>query len=195
MIGQRLLSAVACFLAFGLGLMVAEGAASEADNDRIRTVFQAAIANPDDPALVDAFVAELPEIPPGSGRYVVEGDILINRAEIGAYLKSFSDNAVKDRKSIELIVNRGPGGEFDYWQDPFGDKHEHYSDGDVFTADQPMGVHEVSRAGMAQWGPPMPSSFVRPPLSPGLLLDVARNVWRSPDLSLAKLAAMARAFG
>lgn len=84
---------------------------------------------------------------------------------------------------------------FDYWEDACGDKHEHYSDGDVFTADQPMGVHPVSRAGMAQWGPPMPSSFVRPPLSVGLVLDVARNVWRSPDLSLAKLAAMARAFG
>ena len=26
---------------------------------------------------------------------------------------------------------------FDYWQDPWGDKHEHYCDGDVFTADVP----------------------------------------------------------
>ena len=34
---------------------------------------------------------------------------------------------------------------FDYWQDPWGDKHEHYCDGDLFTADQPTGVHPVSR--------------------------------------------------
>ena len=51
---------------------------------------------------------------------------------------------------------------FDYWQDPWGDKHEHYCDGDVFTADQPMGVHPVSREAMSQWGQPMPRSFTRP---------------------------------
>lgn len=84
---------------------------------------------------------------------------------------------------------------FDYWEDPCGDKHEHYSDGDLFTADVPMGVHPVSRAAMAQWGPPMPASFVRPALSPALLVDVARGLWRSRDLSLAKLVAMARSLG
>ncbi|MCW5892615.1 MAG: VOC family protein [bacterium] len=84
---------------------------------------------------------------------------------------------------------------FDYWEDACGDKHEHYGDGDVFTADQPMGVHAVGRDAMAQWGPPMPASFVRPPLSAGLLVDVARNLWRSPDLSLGKLVAMARGLG
>ena len=41
---------------------------------------------------------------------------------------------------------------FDYWQDPWGDKHEHYCDGDLFTADEPTGVHAVSREAMAQWG-------------------------------------------
>ena len=40
---------------------------------------------------------------------------------------------------------------FDYWQDPWGDKHEHYCDGDLFTADEPTGVHAVSREAMAQW--------------------------------------------
>ena len=51
---------------------------------------------------------------------------------------------------------------FDYWDDPWGDKHEHYCDGDLFTADQPTGVHPASRAGMAQWGQVMPASFTRP---------------------------------
>lgn len=84
---------------------------------------------------------------------------------------------------------------FDYWEDACGDKHEHYSDGDVFTAEQPTGVHPMTRAGMAQWGPPMPASFVRPPLSAGLLVEAVRNLWRSPDLSLGKLVAMARSLG
>ncbi len=43
---------------------------------------------------------------------------------------------------------------FDYWRDPWGDKHEHYCDGDLFTADLPMGLHEVSREAMSQWGQP-----------------------------------------
>jgi len=51
---------------------------------------------------------------------------------------------------------------FDYWCDPWGAKHEHYCDGDLFTADHPMGVHPVSRDAMSQWGEPMPASFTRP---------------------------------
>jgi catechol 2,3-dioxygenase-like lactoylglutathione lyase family enzyme len=84
---------------------------------------------------------------------------------------------------------------FDYWQDPWGDKHEHYSDGDLFTADVPTGYHEVSREAMAQWGPPMPGSFTRPRLSPSAVATMLRNLWRSPDLSLGKLRALARLFG
>ncbi|WP_197041330.1 VOC family protein [Chondromyces apiculatus] len=84
---------------------------------------------------------------------------------------------------------------FDYWEDPWGARHEHYCDGDLFTADQPLGVHAVSREGMAQWGPPMPRSFTKPRLSPSSLLAIARNVSRSDDLSLGKLATLARLFG
>jgi hypothetical protein len=97
---------------------IATSFAAEVDNDRVRTVLQAAIANPDDPALVEAFIKVLPEIPPGSGRYIVEGDIGLNRAEITAYLRSFSNVRPGENKSTELIVNRGPNGEFDYWADP-----------------------------------------------------------------------------
>ena len=38
---------------------------------------------------------------------------------------------------------------FDYWQDPWGDKHEHYCDGDLFTAERPTGYHQVSPVGSA----------------------------------------------
>lgn len=84
---------------------------------------------------------------------------------------------------------------FDYWEDRFGDRHEHYCDGDVFTADAPTEVSAVSRAGMAQWGQAMPASFTRPSLSPTALLAAARSVARSPDLTLRKLLLLARALG
>jgi catechol 2,3-dioxygenase-like lactoylglutathione lyase family enzyme len=84
---------------------------------------------------------------------------------------------------------------FDYWIDPFGDKHELYCDGDVYTAEHPTGVHPTSRDHMSQWGQTMPASFTRPKLSLGNLISVLRNVSRSPDLSLAKVRELARLFG
>ena len=83
---------------------------------------------------------------------------------------------------------------FDYWQDPWGDKHEHYCDGDLFTAELPMGVHEASKHAMAQWGPTMPASFVKPRLSLAVIAALLRNLRRSPDLSLGKLMTLARLF-
>ncbi|HLZ67757.1 MAG TPA: VOC family protein [Aliidongia sp.] len=84
---------------------------------------------------------------------------------------------------------------FDYWQDPWGDKHEHYCDGDLFTADRPTGIHPVSREGMAQWGQIMPSSFTRPKLTAANLAALVSNLRRSPDLSVAKLRTLAKLFG
>jgi catechol 2,3-dioxygenase-like lactoylglutathione lyase family enzyme len=84
---------------------------------------------------------------------------------------------------------------FDYWYDPAGDKHEHYCDGDVFTASVPMGVHPLSREGMAQWGPPMPRSFTRPPLTPRTLGAVLRGLRTSSELDLRKLRALGKIFG
>ncbi|MDR3418488.1 MAG: VOC family protein [Nevskia sp.] len=84
---------------------------------------------------------------------------------------------------------------FDYWQDPWGDKHEHYCDGDLFTADQPTGIHAASRQGMSQWGPLMPRSFTKPHLTPANLAALVRNLRRSPDLTVAKLRTLAALFG
>jgi hypothetical protein len=84
---------------------------------------------------------------------------------------------------------------FDYWHDPWGAKHEHYCDGDLFTAEVPMGVHPVSREAMSQWGPAMPSTFTKPALTPGNVAALIRNLRRSPDLSLQKLITLARVFG
>jgi hypothetical protein len=83
---------------------------------------------------------------------------------------------------------------FDYWYDPWGDKHEHYCDGDLFTAERPMGVHAASREAMAQWGPTMPKQFTQPKLSVNTLRVAARNLRRSPDLTVRKLLALAKLF-
>ena len=83
---------------------------------------------------------------------------------------------------------------FDYWQDPWGSKHEHYCDGDLFTADEPMGVHPVSREAMAQWGPTMPRSFTKPQLTASSIVALVRNVRRSPDLTVSKLRTLAKLF-
>jgi catechol 2,3-dioxygenase-like lactoylglutathione lyase family enzyme len=83
---------------------------------------------------------------------------------------------------------------FDYWNDPWGAKHEHYCDGDVFTADRPTGVHPVSRDAMAQWGQPMPASFTKPTFTPAAIAALIRNLRRSPDLSVRKLITLARLF-
>ncbi|WP_434577293.1 VOC family protein [Pseudomonas sp. Z5-35] len=83
---------------------------------------------------------------------------------------------------------------FDYWQDPWGDKHEHYCDGDVFTVTQPCGVHAVSAKAMAQWGQRMPKRFTRPRMSLPNLRMLFRNLRRSPDVTLRKLASLLRMF-
>lgn len=84
---------------------------------------------------------------------------------------------------------------FDYWQDPWGDKHEHYCDGDIFTATCPTGLHPVSPEAMAQWGQRMPRSFTKPRLSLSNLVTLLRNLRRTPDLTLRKLITLMRMFG
>lgn len=84
---------------------------------------------------------------------------------------------------------------FDYWSDPWGAKHEHYCDGDRFSADAPMGVHAVSRRAMSQWGPPMPRSFTSPQLTFAAVSAAIENLRRSPDLTLKKLLMLAKIFG
>lgn len=83
---------------------------------------------------------------------------------------------------------------FDYWQDPWGDKHEHYCDGDLFTAERPMEVHEVSPDAMSQWGERMPKSFTKPAFSWRLLKGVIHSLRNSPDLTLRKLVALSKLF-
>jgi hypothetical protein len=94
-------------------------AAEEGALDRNRRLLQEAVANPTNQAKVDAFIATLPEIPVGSGRYIVEGDIVLSREEIEPYLKDLKAPAPEAApvKSEELIVNV-VGGKLDFLKTP-----------------------------------------------------------------------------
>jgi len=65
---------------------------------------------------------------------------------------------------------------FDYWRDPWGQKHEHYADGDLFDSAQEPGYHVLDRKGLYQWGPDLPNDFIDAKLTP-------RRLW-----TLLKLA-------
>jgi len=84
---------------------------------------------------------------------------------------------------------------FDYWQDPWGCKHEHYCDGDLFTSEMEMGVEWASPQAMAQWGQRMPASFTRPKLTFENLTGLFQSLAKSPDVTLRKLITMAKLFG
>jgi catechol 2,3-dioxygenase-like lactoylglutathione lyase family enzyme len=64
---------------------------------------------------------------------------------------------------------------FDYWRDPWGQKHEHYADGDLFDAKVSAGYHILDRAGLYQWGPDLPDDFIDAKLTPRRLLTVLKT--------------------
>ena len=67
---------------------------------------------------------------------------------------------------------------FDYWRDPWGQKHEHYADGDLFDASRPAGYHLMDRAGLYQWGPDLPDDFVDARLTPRRLWGLLRRAMK-----------------
>lgn len=83
---------------------------------------------------------------------------------------------------------------FDYWSDPWGAHHEHYCDGDVFTADVPTGFHFFSPESMAQWGQAMPASFVKPKITWEIIKTRVHNLRTVPDVTLKKVIYLARSF-
>ena len=50
---------------------------------------------------------------------------------------------------------------FDYWRDPWGRIHEHWTDGDQLDASVPAGDNTIDVAAASQWGPNPPSTFGR----------------------------------
>ena len=48
---------------------------------------------------------------------------------------------------------------FDYWRDPFGNKVEHWTDGDLVNDDTPVGRAPISNGELSQWAPPLTPEF------------------------------------
>jgi hypothetical protein len=49
---------------------------------------------------------------------------------------------------------------FDYWFDPFGNRVEHYTDGDVMDESYTAGRHDAVDENLAVWAPPVPEGFI-----------------------------------
>ncbi|ROZ75048.1 VOC family protein [Ramlibacter sp. WS9] len=48
---------------------------------------------------------------------------------------------------------------FDYWRDPFGNKIEHWTDGDLVNDHTPVGHAPISNDELRQWAPPLTPEF------------------------------------
>lgn len=61
---------------------------------------------------------------------------------------------------------------FDYWKDPFGNELEHWTDGDLFTADDPPNTQTMQALLAVQWGAPHPMLAGKMAPPPGLIAFV-----------------------
>jgi catechol 2,3-dioxygenase-like lactoylglutathione lyase family enzyme len=80
---------------------------------------------------------------------------------------------------------------FDYWKDAEGFEFEHYTDGDVFTADHETRYVPFSAASIWAWGHDVPASMF-PAKTPALLWR-AIGLLRSGRLTLQRLMLMGQA--
>jgi len=80
---------------------------------------------------------------------------------------------------------------FDYWRDVDRFAYEHYTDGDVFTADREPHYGPFSSSSLWAWGHDVPASML-PAKSPALLWR-AIKLLRSGRLTLARLLLMGKA--
>ena len=67
---------------------------------------------------------------------------------------------------------------FDYWKDPFGNELEHWTDGDLFTAEDPPQKQPMSALLSVQWGSPHPMFAGKRPPPPGLISFVTAMLLR-----------------
>jgi catechol 2,3-dioxygenase-like lactoylglutathione lyase family enzyme len=51
---------------------------------------------------------------------------------------------------------------FDYWRDPYGNKIEHWTDGDLVNDASPVGLVPMSDTELWQWAPPLLPEFFQP---------------------------------
>lgn len=79
---------------------------------------------------------------------------------------------------------------FDYWYDPDGMEFEHYTDGDIFTADHPTHYVALELAGIWAWGHDVPASMgVKKNLA--TLLRIVHLLWQK-RITLGRLKLLAQ---
>jgi hypothetical protein len=120
---------VCCVIVFSLPIAADDVA------EQHRRIYQDAVADPNNQSKVDAFIATLVEAPRGSGKYIVEGDIVLARTEIQSYLKNLRNPSPRQISSEELIVNLS-GGKFDYLENPMQRKMTYVLDRPSFPSPQ-----------------------------------------------------------
>jgi hypothetical protein len=49
---------------------------------------------------------------------------------------------------------------FDYWKDPWGRVHEHWTDTDVLNVHHEPQLHPAEQGLRSQWGEPAPQAFI-----------------------------------
>lgn len=79
---------------------------------------------------------------------------------------------------------------FDYWRDADGFAFEHYTDGDVFTADREPHYGPFTTSSLWAWGDDVPASMF-PPKTPAMLWR-AIKLLRSGRVTLSRLLMMGR---
>jgi hypothetical protein len=82
---------------------------------------------------------------------------------------------------------------FDYWFDADGCEHEHYTDGDAFTAEHEPCYSPLNAAGLYAWGPDLPAHML-PRLGPANLWRALKLVARG-KLSFKRLKSVGAALG
>jgi hypothetical protein len=114
---------VACLL-----LLVSGAAPALAEREAAQGAYLAALKNPDDDTVLDAYLATLPKVasplPGGDALYVVEGDMLQTRNEVRSLLrvKSNRDRALARQgprppdAPTELLVNLDINGDPTFWK-------------------------------------------------------------------------------
>lgn len=88
---------------------------------------------------------------PGFGHIAFEVDGLDDLMKGHAFLKD------RQRNHAWGIGRHKLGSQiFDYWTDPWGHEFEHWTDGDLYTANDPSGIGSLEDLLGTHWGPPHP---------------------------------------
>ncbi|MFL6108078.1 MAG: VOC family protein [Marmoricola sp.] len=82
---------------------------------------------------------------------------------------------------------------FDYWHDPDRLMVEHFADGDLFDSSVETGWAPMSKAGLAQWGPPVTRDFLGADPTPARLREVIAALREDNEVTAPYLFSLAKA--